>query len=168
MIEIRNVQEKDYEQIMRLENAIFEFHRKHRPDYFREHADYTRKEFEELLRLPVSMAFVATLEEEIVGICFGKIEKSRENTYCKARKIAVIDDLFVLPKYRGCGIASSIVKAAHEKAMTERAETLELCVWGFNSSAIQFYQKMGMKIQFLRMEQQLLPKKVEDEELKSW
>lgn len=41
MIEIRNVQEKDYEQIKRLENAIFEFHRKHRPDYFREHADYT-------------------------------------------------------------------------------------------------------------------------------
>ena len=53
MIEIRNVQEKDYEQIKRLENAIFEFHRKHRPDYFREHADYTRKEFEELLKLPV-------------------------------------------------------------------------------------------------------------------
>lgn len=66
---------KDYEQIKRLENAIFEFHRKHRPDYFREHADYTRKEFEALLRLSVSMAFVATLEEEIVGICFGKIEK---------------------------------------------------------------------------------------------
>ena len=114
------------------------------------------------------MAFVATLKEEIVGICFGKIEKSRGDIYCKERKIAVIDDLFVLPKYRGCGIASSLVKAAHEKAMAERAETLELCVWGFNSSAIQFYKKMGMKIQFLRMEQQLLPKKVEDEELKSW
>lgn len=41
MIEIRNVQEKDYEQIKRLENTIFELHRKHRPDYFCEHADYT-------------------------------------------------------------------------------------------------------------------------------
>lgn len=51
------------------------------------------------------------------------------------------------------------MKAVHEKAMAERAETLELYVWGFNSSAIQFYKKMGMKIQFLRMEQQLLPKK---------
>ncbi len=168
MIEIRNVQEKDYEQIKRLENTIFEFHRKHRPDYFCEHADYTRKEFEELLKLPASMAFVATLEEEIVGICFGKIEKRRGNTYCKERKIAVIDDLFVLPKYRGCGIASNLVKAVHEKAMVERAETLELCVWGFNSSAIQFYEKLGMKVQFLRMEQPLFPKKVEDGEVKSW
>lgn len=85
MIEIRNLQKKDYEQIKQLENAIFEFHRKHRPDYFREHADYTRKEFEELLECPASMAFVAILKEEIVGICFGKIEKSRGNTYCKEK-----------------------------------------------------------------------------------
>lgn len=168
MIEIRNLQKKDYEQIKQLENAIFEFHRKHRPDYFREHADYTRKEFEELLECPASMAFVAILKEEIVGICFGKIEKSRGNTYCKERKIAVIDDLFVLPQYRGCGIASNLVKAVHEKAMVERAETLELCVWGFNSSAIQFYEKLGMKVQFLKMEQPLFFKKVEDGEVKSW
>ena len=61
-----------------------------------------------------------------------------------------------------------MVKAVRETAIIEQAETLELCVWGFNSSAIQFYKKLGMKIQFSRMEQQLFSKKVEDGELKSW
>lgn len=32
---------------------------------------------------------------------------------------------------------------------------MELCVWNFNEQALRFYEKLGMKVQYLRMEEEL-------------
>lgn len=136
MITIRNAELADYEMVKMLENLIFMVHQKARPDYFNSQADYTKQEFKELLMHPTPIPLVAVCDEQIVGICFEKIERTSGSSFCKGRKIAVIEDLFTLSEYRGRGIASSLLKKAREQAIAENAETLELCVWDFNTDAI--------------------------------
>lgn len=155
MITIRNAKETDYEQIKILEDAVFQFHRQARPDYFNPQYDYGRQEYGELLARPAPIAYVAVCEERIVGICFGKIEQTAGNVVCRGRKIAVIEDLFTLPEYRRLGIASDLLKKAREQAIAQKAESIELCVWGFNESGLRFYEKQGMQVQFCRMEERL-------------
>lgn len=106
-------------------------------DYFNSQADYTKQEFKELLMHPTPIPLVAVCDD------------------CKGRKIAVIEDLFTLSEYRGRGIASSLLKKAREQAIAENAETLELCVWDFNTDAIHLYEKLGMQVQYYRMEERL-------------
>lgn len=155
MITIRNAQMTDFEQIKILEDAVFQFHRQARPDYFKTQYDYTRQEYEELLNRPAPIAYVAVCGERIVGICFGKIEQTAGNLVCRGRKIAVIEDLFTLPEYRRQGIASDMLEKALGQAAAQKAEGMELCVWGFNESALRFYEKHGMQVQFSRMEKRL-------------
>lgn len=155
MITIRNAEPTDYEMVKMLEDSIFLIHQQARPDYFNSQAWYTKEEFGELLMLPTPISLVAVCDEQIVGICFGKIEQTSGNSFCKGRKIAVIEDLFTLPKYRGRGIASSLIKKAREQAVAENAETLELCVWNFNTDALHLYEKLGMQVQYYRMEERL-------------
>ena len=155
MITIRNAQLADYEMVKRLEDSVFLIHQQARPDYFNTQASYTKQAFEELLALPVPIALVAVCGEQIAGICFGKIEQTLGNSFCKKRTIAFLEDLFVLPEYRGKGIASSLIKKAREQAIAQNAETLELCVWNFNTDALHLYEKLGMKVQYSRMEERL-------------
>ncbi len=157
MIKIRNAKPEDYEMVKVLENLLFLVHQNARPDYFNSQAEYkyTKQEFEDLLLHSSPISLVAVCDEQIVGICFGKIEQTPMSSFCKKRKIAVIEDLFTLPEYRRKGIASSLVKKAREQAIAENAETLELCVWGFNTDGMHLYEKLGMKVQYYRMEEHL-------------
>ncbi|MCI8327299.1 MAG: GNAT family N-acetyltransferase [Lachnospiraceae bacterium] len=155
MIEIRRAQPTDYEMVQRLEGAVFKIHQQARPDYFHTQSCYTKQEFEELLNLSTPISLMDVCDKKIVGICFGKIEKTEGNSFCKVRKIAVIEDLSILPEYRGQGIASNLIQKAREQAIAENAESLELCVWGFNTDALHLYEKLGMQVQYYRMEQRL-------------
>ncbi len=153
MITIRNAEYADYEVVKALEDSVFEFHRQARPDYFNTQACYTKQEYEELLMHSAPISLVAVCDEQIIGICFGKIEQTSGNSFCKGRKIAVIEDLFVRPQYRGRGIASSLIRKARQLAIAGNAEALELCVWNFNMDALYLYEKLGMQVQYYRMEE---------------
>ena len=153
---IRKADIGDYEAISGLEQLEYEVHRQARPDYFKSLKEsYPESELEELLRLPCPIAWLALQDEEIIGLCFGKIEMTIENSVCKPRKIAFIQDLATLPEYRGRGIATALVRKAREQAIQEKAACLEFCVWNFNENAIWLYEKLGMRVQYYRMEENL-------------
>lgn len=155
MFTIRNAQKADYGMVKALEEYLFNIHRQARPDYFKEQAQYTEKDFEELLMHPEPISLVAVCGKQVVGICFGKIEQTAGNSFCKSRKAAVIEDLYILPEYRERGIASSLIKKVREQAVAGGAETLELCVWQFNADALHLYEKLGLQVQYYRMEERL-------------
>lgn len=155
MLTIRNAVPADYEKVKPLEDSLFQIHRQARPDYFQEQSQYTKQEFEALLAVPSPIPLVAVCDGQIAGICFGKIVQTAGNFFCKKRKIAVIEDLFTLPEYRQRGIASALLKKARNLAIAENAETLELCVWDFNTDALHLYKKLGMQVQYCRMEDRL-------------
>lgn len=147
---------KDFEAVRVLEELEFNVHWKARPDYFKNAAQqYSRDEFEKLLSLPCPIAWLAVQGEQIIGLCFGKIDRTLENPICKSRKIAFVEDLVTRPEYRGGGVATALLMQAQEQAMAEGAEAIELCVWNFNKSALRLYERMGMQVQYCRMEKRL-------------
>lgn len=153
---IRKAETADYEEVKLLEELLFGIHRQERPDYFKKVEDsYSRKEFEELLASPSAITWVAVYNGCIVGICFGKITETKESQICKSRKIAFIEDLVTLREYRGNGIATALIARAREQAAAEGAEALELCVWNFSTEALRLYERLGMKVQYYRMEGKL-------------
>lgn len=119
-----------------MEELEFGLHRQTRPDYFKELSEsYSKAEFKEPLALPCPIAWLAVLDGQVVGLCFGKVELTPENLVCKPRRVAFIQDLVTLPEYRGRGIATALMAQAREQAMAEQAESVELCVWNFNDGA---------------------------------
>ena len=153
---IRKAEKKDYQSVKELEELVFKEYRLARPDYFKNLEDsYTKEEFEKLLSLPCPIAWVAVCEQRIVGLCFGKIYETPENLVCKARKVAYIEDLVTLPEYRSQGVAAKLISKSRKQAIDEGAESLELCVWNFNEKALKLYEKLGMQVQYYRMEEKL-------------
>lgn len=155
-VTIRSARLSDYDGVSILEELEYKLHRQARPDYFKDlEKSYAREEFEELLGLPCPIALVAVLDGTIVGICFGKIDMTPENEVCRSRRIAFIQDIVVLPEFRGKGVARLLMDRAKELAVKEGAVGMELCVWNFNEQALRFYEKLGMKVQYIRMESEL-------------
>jgi GNAT superfamily N-acetyltransferase len=54
-----------------------------------------------------------------------------------------LEDLFVLPEYRGCGTGKALLLAVAELAIARGCGRFEWSVLDWNASAIGFYQKMG-------------------------
>lgn len=155
-VQIRPAQLGDFEAIRVLENLDFSVHAQARPDYFREgQPDYSREEFGELLSKPCPIALVAEKNGEIVGLCFGFVTDHPGDSFCKPRRFALIQDLVTLPQCRGQGIATALLTRARQLAVQAGAVSMELCVWAFNETARSFYEKMGMQVQYSRMEMDL-------------
>ena len=153
---IRRARREDYQAVYTLEKLEFDMHRQARPDYFKAQAEsYSQEEFEQLLAQPCPIAWLAVCEEKIIGLCFGRIAASAENSFCRSRKVAFIEDLVTLPEWRGQGVATALLKRARGQALAEGAQALELCVWSFNRSAMRLYERLGMRVQYYRMEESL-------------
>lgn len=158
-IAIRKANENDYAAVSALEEMELAYHQAARPDYFTSsESKYTREEFQESLSHPCPICWLAIYAETVVGLCFGKIEKTPGSSVCKSRLVAFIQDIVTLPEYQGKGVATALLSKAKEQAICERAVSMELCVWNFNHEAILLYEKMGMQVQYYRMEEKLVEK----------
>ncbi len=54
-----------------------------------------------------------------------------------------LEDLFVLPEYRGNGIGKALLVYLAQLAVERKCERVEWVVLDWNSSAIEFYRKLG-------------------------
>ncbi|MDA0267742.1 MAG: GNAT family N-acetyltransferase [Cyanobacteria bacterium] len=57
-----------------------------------------------------------------------------------------LEDLFVLPEYRGLGIGKALLQRLAQLAVERNCGRLEWMVLDWNDPAIQFYERMGAKI----------------------
>lgn len=84
-----------------------------------------------------SMALVATDRGDVVGhttVIFAKFRKLRGNAYLT---------IAVRNSYRGKGIGSALMHAAHEAARKHGARRMELEVFAKNAGAIALYERLG-------------------------
>ena len=153
---IRQAVWEDYPAVQTLEELVFRRHQEARPDYFRsEGTGYSQAEYRALLDRPCPIAWVAEADQDVVGLCFGKIEETGGDAFCAPGRVALLEDLAVLPAYRGRGIASDLLRRARAQAREAGAVSVELCVWAFNAAALRLYTRSGFQIQYYRMEEVL-------------
>jgi GNAT superfamily N-acetyltransferase len=91
---------------------------------------------------PYIEALVAEVENKIVGFA---LFFPNYSTFLTKPGI-YLEDIFVLPDYRGRGIGKALLIAVAKIAAARDAGRLEWSVLDWNQPAIDFYEKMGAKI----------------------
>ncbi len=152
-MKIRNMTIQDYEAVDQLMQKLHNLHVKGRPDLYvdLEHP-YSLEEFRQKVEDTNCIAILAEERERILGIC---IVVMRDRSMMVNKRTAYMDDLYVCEDVRKQGIATKLFKTAEKKAAELGAKRLDLMVWDFNQSAIEFYKSLGMTEQRFILEKEL-------------
>ncbi len=100
-----------------------------------------------------SILLVAKSVERPVGFVYARI--SRDYPLEVSKFVGRIDDLYVLPEFRGRRIGKKLVTECLKKMKGAGIDTVSLTVLAENKVAVKLYQKLGFKIHAYRMITQL-------------
>ncbi|MBE6587343.1 MAG: GNAT family N-acetyltransferase [Ruminococcaceae bacterium] len=152
---IRKAEKKDIKGLLNLLSQVLEVHHRGRPDLFRTGAvKYTEMELSALLCNEERPVFVCTDEDEkVLGYCFCIFRQEKNDNILTDIKTLYIDDLCVDESHRGQHIGEALYRYALEFARSEGCYNVTLNVWALNGPAIKFYEKMGLSVQKIGMEQ---------------
>ena len=90
--------------------------------------------------------------EKIVGLVVGLINNDEADRYdFKAPKRGRITELIVEKEYRGKQIGKQLLDAMKEYLKSAKCEKILIAVFGYNESAIKFYEKNGYHIRMIDM-----------------
>jgi GNAT superfamily N-acetyltransferase len=99
--------------------------------------------------------FVAQVGDRLVGLICVMIKESPEVPIFVRRRYTVVNDLVVKDGFRRAGIGRALMEKAHDWAVAEGADSIELNVWEFNREAIDFYQTLGYETASRKMNKRL-------------
>ena len=155
---VRKAQYQDADEINRILHQVNDVHAEGRPDIFKKGGvKYDLRETEELIQDPGKVVFVCTdgadgqeglnrpdEAEAILGYLIGWFEENPEETSRRHRKTLYIDDICVDEKARRKHVGEQLYRQAERIAEENECDSITLNVWECNSSAYQFYLKMGL------------------------
>lgn len=150
---IRRAKEQDIPAIDRLLYEVNQIHSDLRPDLFKSGAKkYTDQELKEILANDKTPVFVAEKDSTILGYAFCIHRQFIDDSNMTDIKTLYIDDLCVDESFRGAQIGKTLYGYVSEYAKNFGCYNLTLNVWAGNTSAIKFYEKIGLHIQKMGME----------------
>lgn len=85
---------------------------------------------------------VAKEKKQIVGYLYGFMMDCGDSVI---NRVAQLDAVFVLEKYRGQGVARNLIDKFKDWALKKQAKYLELKVCNGNQTAINLYKEAGFK-----------------------
>ncbi|NER21073.1 MAG: GNAT family N-acetyltransferase [Symploca sp. SIO1B1] len=91
---------------------------------------------------PYAEAIVAECQKQVIGFA---LFFSNYSTFLTQPGI-YLEDLFVLPEFRGRGIGKALITSVAELAVERNCGRLEWSVLNWNEAAIAFYQNLGASI----------------------
>lgn len=142
--------------IVAIDKLLFQVHKVHsdaRPDIFKAGAKkYTDKELEEIIANPLTPIFVAEKDNQILGYAFCIHKQFLGDNNMTDIKTLYIDDLCVDENARGLHIGRTLYDYVINYAKENKFYNITLNVWADNTNALNFYQKLGLKVQKLGME----------------
>ena len=155
-MEIRYARKDDIPGILELLSQICKLHHDARPDLFRLGRKFNYAEVEEMLQDPNKPTLVAVEDGNVQGYAICVYKELKDHPTLVDRKVMYLDDLCVDEKSRGKGIGTALYDRVLELARETDCVNVELNVWAFNTSAVSFYEKCGMRPQRVIMESEKL------------
>lgn len=153
---IRKLVSSDYDAMLALYGQLDALHVEARPDYFAHREDvYPRDAFEHNLANPICIDLGA-FDDSGKMIAIARATLWNDSGMVKGLKNVCLDNIYVLPAYRRCGIAAALFDQIEAWAREQGAVRLELHTWEFNQGAIAMYRAMGMTPQRYVFEKELL------------
>ena len=151
---IRRAEEKDMDRINDLLFQVSLVHHKGRPDLFKYGAKkYTDEQLLAIIQDDQRPIFVAEDSDQVVqGYAFCIFSQHIDDNILTDIKTLYIDDLCVDETLRGQHIGRQLYEAVLDFARTSGCYNVTLNVWSLNSSAMKFYQSLGLEPQKVGME----------------
>ena len=151
---IRKAQEKDISRIIELLGQVLQIHAEIRPDIFiPDTTKYTEQELAALLKDEKKPIYVAVNEEDVcMGYAFCQMKEQPFSNNMVQFQSLFIDDLCVDRFARGQHIGESLFDYVKQEAKRMGCYEVTLNVWAGNTSAVKFYEKMGMKTKERQLE----------------
>ncbi len=144
---IRRAVNKDIEQIKKLLYQVHKVHSDSRADIFVPgERKYTDDEIYNLIKDDTKPIFVYVNDNDVaVGYAFCIYQVTERKSGLCERKSLYIDDLCVDSGERGKHIGSALYEFVLEQAKENGCDSVTLNVWNFNTAAMEFYKKQGLK-----------------------
>lgn len=108
-----------------------------------------RKEFNEYLKKKNSLFLFAKIDGEYVGYVLGYIEKLHRSYGMK--KVGYLDSVIVAEKYRGQKIGEQLISEFFKWLKAKNITVCQLHVKAENKKVIKMYEKMGFRIDELKL-----------------
>jgi ribosomal protein S18 acetylase RimI-like enzyme len=143
---VRFAEEKDLDIINELRKQVNDIHVEGRPDVFKAGFGTEIRDFAKvIMNGENSDTIVAERNGVICGmVCVDYVNKS-ETPYSKARSFYHVQEIAVDVNYRRQGVAKELLEFMIADAKKRKLGKIELDVWEFNDSAIEFYQAVGFR-----------------------
>lgn len=138
----RRAEATDYKQVNNLQKELLEYHKNLAPNTYCNVfcEDYDFEDFLAEISDNDKAWFVAECEGKIVGTVLGYITANRYNQiYC------FVDSLYVVPLFRGRGVATNLLKKVEELARKNSVDSIQIDVCATNIGATEFYENLGAK-----------------------
>lgn len=128
----------------RLNETVQKQHMGYAPTFFKAYNfPAVQQAMEGFLQKPGASLLVAYKEEQPVGYLLGWSKIREENAFAVEERVFWVDQMAVLPQYRGHSIGARLLEAAESTAVANGFTEMELSVWVSNPDAIRFYEKNG-------------------------
>lgn len=155
-MDIRFASEGDISGMLSLLLQVGQVHHVIRPDIFPPAAlKYDEAALVALLKDESRPVFVAAEGEFVAGYCFCQLRSYEGSGISTRRRELYIDDLCVDENRRGQGIATALYGHVLAFAKELGCDFVTLNVWCGNDSAMEFYEKMGLRPRHIMMEMPL-------------
>ncbi len=153
-MKIRRAETKDTAKILDLLDQVLNIHHSGRPDLFKGNTrKYTPRQLDEILKDEKRPIFVAEDSGgNVQGYAFCVIIQHINDNILTDIKSLYIDDLCVDQNQRESGTGKALYEYVLNYAKSINCYNVTLNVWACNTSAIKFYEKMGLKPQKIGME----------------
>ena len=150
---IRQAEEKDYYNILELENELNIQSANAFPDIFKK-SDKTVPQENYNKEILEGNIFVYEHDSEIIGFFRAHIYEYFEDETTVYQKMYFINSIIIKEKYRGKKYGRKLFEFIEKEAKRKSCKTVELNVWE-NNKAIDFYKYMGMGIKYYSLRKKL-------------
>lgn len=152
IIMVRRATENDIQPILELLHQVNMVHHVIRPDLFKPHTTkYSEQQLHELLGDDSHPVFVFD-NGKVLGHAFCQITEVKGHKLLQDVKTLYIDDICVDESARGQHVGRSLYEFVRDYARSIGCHNITLNVWEGNDAAVNFYRRMGMKVQKTGME----------------
>ena len=143
---VRFAKEKDIERVNELRKQVNDIHVEGRPDIFKPgFSAKIRDVAQSFIQEENKDIIVAIRDDEICGMLCVEVVNKPETPYSKARSYYNVVEVAVDEKYRQQGVGRELFEFIKTDAARRGLDKIELDVWEFNESAIEFYKAVGFK-----------------------
>jgi ribosomal protein S18 acetylase RimI-like enzyme len=153
-MEIRRAVEADINDINTLLYQVNMVHHNGRPDLFKLGGrKYTDEELKSIIADDKRPIFVYSDGKNVLGYAFCVFQSHKGDNILTDITSLYIDDLCVLENHRGEHIGTALYQYVKDFAKKSGCYNVTLNVWALNESAMKFYEKCGLKVQKIGMEE---------------